>query len=177
MQGWNEKSPFTKDLTQWSLWGPFQLRIFREILWSTRKWAWCYGTGKGETLLRLSSPTQLVAVAKLEQNPKKVQLLLEEAQVSCHMIFQLSQKCFLSWKNPGRGLGSRKSDLQEDPALDKRHPVPTSSSQRGGAQEGAQPAQLLLIQNKDFTQKKQNLAKPPGLKKFSLKSSVRPFPF
>lgn len=73
--------------------------------------------------------------------------------------FPVIQKCFLSSKNPGQGLRSRKSDLQGDPTLDKRHPVPASCSPRDGAQEGAEPAQLLLTQNKDFTWKKAEFSK------------------
>lgn len=75
--------------------------------------------------------------------------------------FPVIQKCFLSWKNPGQGLSSRKSDLQEDLPWTKDTQclprVPTGMVLR------KVQSLLLLTQNKDFTWKKQNLAKQPGL--------------
>lgn len=137
---------------------------------------WCCSTAKGETLLRLSSLILVVLLAKLEQNSNDVQLLLEEARVSsCHVVSQL----FRNASSPERIQGR---DSVAGKVICKRILPWTKVTrclefpERDGAQEGAEPAQLLLTQNNDFTQKKQNLAKAPGLK-FSLKTRVRSFPF
>lgn len=118
-----------------------------------------------------------VVVVKLAQNPTKSSCCWRKLRFLLVKWFCSYSEMLPLLKEARARLSSRKSDLQGDPALGKRHSVPASSSQRYGAQEGAEPAQLLLSQNKDFTWKKQNLAKAPGLQKLSLKSRVRSFPF